>query len=153
MFEFLENYRETTVPAPGIDGVVLTCHLNAGLTRGDIPVDAPGQLRELWARTAGGMLFVDEQFGICGLVLHDPVQARQRSRDRTDAGYEVSESDWVLGEFVGDTDMLVVDGRDAAMASAGSYPRGEWYRFDSLADLLRRYVESHAEKYWERSTR
>lgn len=106
MFEFFENYRDITIPAPVMDGVVLTCHLNADLTRGDIPEDAPGQLRELWARTSGGPPLVDEQFGICGLVLYDPVQAKQRTRARADDGYEVFESDWVLGEFVGDTDMF-----------------------------------------------
>lgn len=152
MFEFVENYRHVTIPAPEMGGVTLTCSLGSGLGDSDIPAGATGQLRELWRRTSGGLLLVDEEFGICGLTLHDPTQAKQRSRERAEDGYEVDpDSDWVLGEFVGDTDMLVVDERDAVLVSAGSYPRGEWYRFNSLAELLRSYVESHAEKYWEHS--
>lgn len=151
MFEFLENYRDIIVPAPEVDGVVLMCRLGAGIASSGIPDGAPAQLRELWTRTSGGPLLVDEQFGICGLVLHGPAEARQRSRDRADHGYDISESDWVLGEFIGDTDMLVIDAEGGVLVSAGSYPGGDWYRFDSLVGLLLGYVESHAEKYWERS--
>lgn len=151
MFEFLENYRDVTVPLPEMDGVVLTCRLSAGIASSDIPDDAPAQLRELWARTSGGPLLVDEQFGICGLMLHSSAEARQTAFDRAAAGYDVSESDWVLGEFVGDTDMLVIDTDGAVLIAAGSYPRGEWYRFESLSDVLSWYVESDAEKYWERT--
>ena len=150
MFEFLENYRDVDVPAPEMDGVVLTCRLAAGVTSGQVPQDAPTQLRELWLRTAGGPLLVDEQFGICGLMLYSPEESRNRATDRVEAGYEISAGDWVLGEFVGDTDMLVIDADGAVLISAGSYPRDSWYRFESLSDVLSRYVEEHAEKYWER---
>ncbi|OBB10244.1 hypothetical protein A5761_27985 [Mycolicibacterium setense] len=150
MFEFMENYRNVSIPAPEMEGVTLTCSLGSGLGDSDIPVGATGQLREFWRRTSGGLLLVDEQFGICGLTLHDPTQAKQRSRERADDGYEVnSDSDWVLGEFVGDTDMLIIDADDAVLISAGSYPRSDWYRFESLPDVLSKYVETTAEKYWE----
>jgi hypothetical protein len=149
MFEFMENYRNVSIPAPDMDGVTLTCSLDAGLSDSDIPAGATRQLREFWRRTSGGLLLVDEQFGICGLTLHSPTEAKQRSRDRADDGYEVSESDWVLGEFVGDTDMLIIDADDAVLISAGSYPRSDWYRFESLSDVLSKYVETTAEKYWE----
>lgn len=150
MFEFLENYRDVAVPPPELDGVVLTCHLAAGITSGAIPEDAPTQLRELWSRTAGGPLLVDEQFGICGLMLYGPAESRNRAADRVEAGYEIAAGDWVLGEFVGDTDMLVIDADGAVLISAGSYPRDNWCRFESLSDMLSRYVAEHAEKYWER---
>ncbi|MGV0675697.1 hypothetical protein ABQE62_05825 [Mycolicibacterium fortuitum] len=149
MFEFMENYRNVSILAPDIDGVTLTCSLGSGLSDRDIPVDAAGQLREFWRRTSGGLLLVDEQFGICGLTLHNPTAAKQRSRDRADDGYDLSESDWMLGEFVGDTDMLIIDANDAVLISAGSYPRSDWYRFESLSDVLSKYVETTAEKYWE----
>lgn len=42
---------------------------------------------------------------------------------------------------------------DTVLISAGSYPRAEWYSFGSLSDVLSRYVEAGAEKYWERVTR
>ena len=150
IFEFLENYRNVTIPAPEMEGVTLTCRLDAGLREGGIPADATGQLRELWHRTAGGLLLVDEQFGICGLTIHDPVKAKQRSRERAEDGYQVDwDYDWVLGEFVGDTDMLIIDAEDAVLISAGSYPRSDWYKFESLSEVLSKYVEATAEKYWE----
>lgn len=150
MFEFLENYRDVAVPAPEMDGVVLTCRLGDGIAAAGIPQDAPAQLRELWSRTSGGPLLVDEQFGICGLTLYSPEESRTRAADRVEAGYEIAAGDWVLGEFVGDTDMLVIDADGAVLISAGSYPRDNWYRFESLSDVLSRYVAEHAEKYWER---
>ncbi|AIY46967.1 hypothetical protein [Mycolicibacterium fortuitum] len=149
MFEFMENYRNVSIPAPDMDGVTLTCSLDVGLSDSDIPAGATRQLREFWRRTSEGLLLVDEKFGICGLTLRNPTGAKQRSRDRADDGYEVSDSDWVLGEFVGDTDMLIIDADDAVLISAGSYPRRDWYRFESLTDVLSKYVETTAEKYWE----
>lgn len=153
VFEFLENYRNVSIPSREMEGVELTCRLDAGIPEDEIPTQTPEQLREFWRRTSGGLLLVDEQFGIFGLTLHAPTEAKQQTRDRAEYGYELSESDWVLGEFVGDTDMLIVDANDTVLISAGSYPRAEWYTFGSLSDVLSRYVEAGAEKYWERVTR
>jgi len=152
-FNFLEPYRNASIPMPDVDGVVLTCDLGAGLSEHDIPAVAAGQLRGFWRFTTGGPLLVDRQFGICGLSLNDPTRSRQQVRDRASSGYEVAESDWVLGEFVGDTDMLIIDENGGVLVAAGSYPRRDWYRFDSLSVLLRRYVQSHAEKFWELTNR
>lgn len=91
----------------------------------------------------------DLQFGICGLTLNDPDEATKVSRDRAQVGYDVTESDWVVGEFTGDTDMLIVDDNDKVLISAGSYSRENWYLFTSLEDVLKEYIESDAEKYWE----
>lgn len=153
MFDFLEDYRAVSIPSREMEGVELVCRLGAGLPESEIPTTASGQLREFWHHTSGGPLLVDEQFGICGLTLYDPEQAKQRTLDRIATGYEVSESDWVIGEFVGDTDMLIVDSRDQVVISAGSYPRNDWYTFESLSDVLSKYIEAGAEKYWERVNR
>ncbi|GAB5904564.1 hypothetical protein [Mycobacteroides chelonae] len=149
MFEFLENYRDVAIPSVEMEDVVLTCRLDPGIADNDIPSQVPGQLREFWLRTAGGLLLVDERFGICGLTLHDPDGAKQTARDRASYGYEIFESDYVVGEFIGDTDMLIIDAQGKVVISTGSYPRDDWYTFDSLADVLRRYVGAEAEKYWE----
>jgi hypothetical protein len=149
MFEFLENYRDVAIDAPNMDGVVLTSRLRDGLTDGEIPVGVPLQARELWQRTSGGVLMRDLQFGICGLTLHDPDEAKKVSGDRAQVGYDVTESDWVVGEFIGDTDMLIIDENNKVLISTGSYSRESWYVFTSLENVLKRYVESYAEKYWE----
>ncbi|SHQ96426.1 Uncharacterised protein [Mycobacteroides abscessus subsp. abscessus] len=149
MFEFLEDYRDVSVPSQEMDGVALTCRLGAGIADSDLPEHTPRQLREFWCRTSGGLLLVDEQLGTCGLTLHDPAEAKQRTQDRAEYGYELSESDWVLGEFVGDTDMLIVDAHDTVVISTVSYPRADWYTFASLSDVLSRFVQAQAEKYWE----
>lgn len=91
----------------------------------------------------------DLQFGICGLTLNDPDEATKVSRHRAQVGYDVTESDWVVGEFTGDTDMLIVDDNDKVLISAGSYSRENRYLFTSLEDVLKKYIESDAEKYWE----
>lgn len=129
--------------------MALTCRLGAGIADSDLPEHTPRQLREFWCRTSGGLLLVDEQLGTCGLTLHDPAEAKQRTQDRAEYGYELSESDWVLGEFVGDTDMLIVDAHDTVVISTVSYPRADWYTFASLSDVLSRFVQAQAEKYWE----
>lgn len=50
---------------------------------------------------------------------------------------------------MGDTDMLVIDEHGGVLVAAGSYPRRDWYRFDSLSALLEQYVQENAEKFWE----
>ncbi len=92
----------------------------------------------------------DLRFGICGLDLNDPDEARRVSADRAESGYDVTESDWVIGEFIGDTDMLILDNNNNAVISTGSYAREFWHTFTSLEDVLRKYIEYAAEKYWER---
>lgn len=149
MFEFLEDYRDAAIDAPNMDGVVLTCRLRDGLPDTEIPTGVPLQARELWHRTAGGVLMRDMKFGICGLTLNDPNEAKIVSGDRAQSGYDVTESDWVVGEFTGDTDMLVVDQNDNVLISTGSYSRESWYSFTSLEEMLKKYLESAAEKYWE----
>ena len=149
MFAFLERCRDVAIPHRGLGQIELTCRLNAGIAKAEIPLDTPEQLRELWLRTSGGSLLVDQALGICGLTLHGPVEAKWRCRERAESGYEVSESDWLIGEFVGDTDMLVIDVDGAVLISTGSYRRSDWYRFGSLSAVLHRYVEENAEKYWE----
>lgn len=151
MFDFLEEYRAAVIDAPNMEGVVLTCRLRDGLTDGEIPVGIPPQARELWQRTSGGVLMCDLQFGICGLTLNDPDEAKKVSVDRARLGYEVTESDWVIGEFTGDTDMLIIDGNNMVLISIGSYSRKHWYLFTSLEDVLEKYVQSGAEKYWEKN--
>jgi hypothetical protein len=149
MFEFLEEYRDAVIDAPNMDGVLLTCRLRDGLTDGEIPAGAPLQAREFWQRTSGGMLLRDLRFGICGLDLNDPDKARKVTRDRAEFGYDVTESDWVIGEFVGDTDMLLIDENNNVVISTGSYSRESWYTFASLEDVLQKYIASDAEKDWE----
>jgi hypothetical protein len=149
MFEFLEDYRDLTLPAPNMEGVALTCRLMDGIATKEMPAAVPTQLRELWHRTAGGLLLVDERFGICGLTLFDPQESSARSTDRRQHGYDVYQSDWLLSKFSGDTDILLVDGHDTTLVSASSYSRDKWYQFSSLEELLRGYVNSYAEKFWE----
>lgn len=153
MFEFLEDYRDVSIPSREMDGVELTCRLSAGLPESQVPATASEQLREFWRHTSGGPLLVDEQFGICGLTLYGPEQAKQQTLGRIEAGYELSESDRVIGEFIGDTDMLIVDDHNRVIISTASYPRDDWYTFESLSDVLSKYIQAGAEKYWERVNR
>lgn len=51
------------------------------------------------------------------------------------------------------TDMLIVDAHDTVVISTGSYPRADWYTFESLSDVLSRFVQAQAEKYWESTAR
>ena len=136
-------------PIPGVDGILLTCRLAGGIADDELPVTAPRQLRELWRRTAGGLLLVDMRFGVCGLTLFDPVESSERANDRKRSGYDICDSDWVIGEFTGDTDMVIADVRDRIIISLGSYPRDQWLTFDSLEALLERYIDSYAEKFWD----
>ena len=153
MFDFLDDYRDVAIDASDLDGVVLTCRLREGLSDRDIPVGVPLQARELWRRTSGGVLMRDLSFGVCGLTLYDPGEAKKQTADRAECGYDVTAADWVVGDFIGDTDMLIIDENSTVLISTGSYARKHWYVFTSLEDVLKTYIEVEADKYWENPTR
>jgi hypothetical protein len=119
---------------------------------------APPEVLEFWRSFESARLFEDRRFSQWGLVLVPPHRAlaltgtlrRERQRD-------VVNGDLVLGEFLGDSDLLLVRA-DPEVKDYGSVivvppldPRSGWYRVGSnLTDFLRQYAGAEGDKFWER---
>ena len=61
-------------------------------------------------------------------------------------------TDAVVGEFLGDTDVLVLEVNGGVLVALPLDPRTDWPRVAStLSEFLTPYLQAAGEKYWESS--
>jgi hypothetical protein len=134
----------------------LACRLEPAATEDEIR-DAwpdkilPAEVRDLWATSRRAELFVDVDYGQWGLRLLSPVGSAARSQQEQRARpADMDPEDVVIGEFLGDQDLVVVDADGAVLIALPLDQRADWYRVArDLAAFLDRYVATSGEKYWE----
>lgn len=152
MGELLSAYEDRTeiVDFAGLHVTLRSALVAAPPELGDLargliqkfPVVAP-----LWRTYESGELFRDETFGQMGLRIHSPSAAADATLRRSSTHDELhAECDLVIGEFLGDADMLIVTIGGDVVASIGSSPRDEWARFSGLEDFFATYTETTGEK-------
>lgn len=134
----------------------LRCHIELGPATG-VYAPIPAELAEFWKTCSGARLFEDAEYGQWGLVLYSPSEARTSTETfKAERGEDYRLGDLVIGEFLGDSDLLIV----RTDASAGDYgtvevvlpvdPRTDSYKFDEgFASFLERYRVEEGAKYWE----
>ena len=117
----------------------------------------PSDLRELWKLTGGLRLFEDRQYGQWGLVLWAPEFALRRTAQETDKRpEEFRGGDLLIGEFLGDSDLLLVRCDPDRQDFGHAYvvlpidPRANWPSpSPTLGGFLTSYVDSEGTKFWE----
>lgn len=140
---------------------LLSCSLDASpATFAEIAeLDVGRDLQDFWRISMGADLFKDEKYGQWGLKILSPSEVIVASdTERRESPGDLNESDFVIGEFYGDSDLLIIDSH---RAEQGEYPvlvklpidaRNEWPLVaESFSDFLERYVASQGDKYWEQS--
>src|SRR5205814_9397530 len=118
-------------------------------------VSVPPDVMELWSEFRSARLFEDRRFSQWGLVLVPPERAlaltdklhRERARDALPG-------DLVVGEFLGDSDLLIVraspEAADygAVLVALPLDRRRDWYRVGpGLVDFLRSYSNAEGAKF------
>lgn len=106
----------------------------------------------LWRAARSAELFRDIDYGQWGLRVLDP----RTSRERTDAERQQRPSDFeagdvIVGEFLGDLELLVIDRAGSVLVAQPLDPRRDWYTAAAdMGSFLEAYRESKGDKYWER---
>lgn len=119
-------------------------------------VSVPQDVAALWLECKSARLFEDTDYGQWGLVLLSPLaSARRTAEERRSRPEDMREGDVVIGEFLGDQDLLVVapsQGTECRVLVALPLdPRAEWYAVATdLESFLERYFDAGGEKFWER---
>jgi hypothetical protein len=110
----------------------------------------PTSVVELWQAASGAELFVDVTYGQWGLRLLTPAVSAERSRHEfLERPSDIRPDDVVLGEFLGDQDLLVVDVDGQPLIALPLDVRADWYApADSLGGFIDRYVASDGKKFW-----
>lgn len=120
-------------------------------------VTLPQELKDLWNQTSHLRLFEDITYGQWGLVLWSPEQVITKHQGwaltRKD---EFHPGDLIIGEFLGDSDFLMIrcdpNARDFAsiMIVLPIDTRKDWYiAADSLVVFLKKFVQAEGRKFWE----
>jgi hypothetical protein len=107
-------------------------------------------VRELWQACRSAELFVDADYGQWGLRLLAPVDSAARSALELSDDRDFAIGDVVLGEFLGDQQLLVVDRGGGVLIALEMERRPIWPRpAPNLSEFLARYVDASGEKYWD----
>jgi hypothetical protein len=137
----------------------LTCRLEPAASTTEIGEawsnrTLPSDLRELWTTSREAELFVDADYGQWGLNLFSPTASAARSaKEREERPVDIGSGDIVVGQFLGDQDLLVVDDTGAVLVALPLDARADWYRpARNLAEFLDRYVAANGAKFWERTS-
>lgn len=161
MIEALERCRELRdVAAPG-NPFRLACTLEPPTDAREIEAAwpdrrLPASLVEAWATCRSARLFEDVEYGQWGLVLLDPAGSAERTeRERRDRPDDLAASDVVVGEFLGDSDLLVVaaEPSPAVLVALPLDPRADWpVVAPDLDAFFRAYVDALGAKFWAAGT-
>ena len=115
----------------------------------------PADFADLWRECRSARLFEDKEYGQWGLVLLDPETSAARTmRERLARQDDVSGDDIVIGEFLGDQELLIVaPGESGVRRMLVALPldaRTDWYGAGAdLVSFLERYIKAGGEKFWE----
>lgn len=155
--EVIDAFRRWDEPRDGVgdNPFRLACTVDSAASHADIAraLDSPvpAELADLWGRSRSMRLFVDVDYGQWGLVVLSPAESAARTnREREQRPDDIRDGDLVVGEFLGDTELVVLD-RDGGVSIALPLDgRTDWDRAaDSLTEFLDRYRQSVGAKYWE----
>jgi hypothetical protein len=84
-------------------------------------------------------------------MLSPKASAARSTRERVERPRDFAQDDVVLGEFLGDQDLLVVDRRGYVLVATPLDSRSDWRRpAVSLSHFLDRFVLETGAKFWER---
>jgi hypothetical protein len=103
-------------------------------------------------------LFEDRNYGQWGLILYEPQEAETvTAKFRIQRARDFAEGDLVIGEFLGDSDLLVIrcdpQERDygRVMVALPLDPRSDWYSVaGNLEAFLEEYERAEGAKFWEK---
>jgi len=141
----------------------LGCSLSAAATDEEIGSAwlgalLPAELVEAWSVSRESRLFEDVDYGQWGLVLLSPAASAERTAQlRAQRPDAYRPDDVVIGEFLGDLELLVMAPSEAGdrriLVALPLDDRSDWYpAAASLAHFLEKYLGSYGGKYWEQPT-
>lgn len=141
----------------------LACSLAAPVTDAEIvsawPArELPTEIVEAWSVSRESRLFEDVDYGQWGLVLLSPAAAAERTAaERSERSDAYRPDDIVVGEFLGDQELLVLAPSEAGpghvLVALPLDDRCDWHAVaDDLAQFLCKYLDALGDKFWEPST-
>ena len=156
----LERFRLAPTAAPPDSPLRLVSSVSAPAAPGEISTawqgrSVPDEVTGLWSAARAARWFEDADYGQWGLGLLDPLASRQRTEaERGERPQDVRDDDIVVGEFLGDQELLVVapseEGVRRVLIALPLDARADWFGVaGDLAQFLASYFAARGDKYWE----
>jgi len=118
-------------------------------------ISLPEELQELWQKCNGLHLFEDKTYGQSGLIIWSPQKTLEKHQTLRQNSNEFESEDLIIGEFLGDSDLLVVTCNPNAtnfgqiIVALPIDHREDWYYLTySLPEFLQKFINSQGEKFW-----
>jgi len=119
-------------------------------------ISLPDDLQELWQKCNGLRLFEDKTYRQSGLIIWSPKKVAEKQKTLRQKSDEFEDGDLVIGEFLGDSDLLIVrcdqdsDDFGQLIISLPIDHRSDWYYLPYLLpEFLQKFINSQGEKFWE----
>ena len=119
-------------------------------------ISLPEDLQELWQKSNGLRIFEDKTYGQSGLIIWSPQKVLEQQQILRQGSDEFQSGDLIIGEFLGDSDLLVVrcdqnsDDFGQLVISLPIDHRSDWYYLPYLLpEFLQKFINSQGEKFWE----
>jgi hypothetical protein len=115
----------------------------------------PSDALDLWAACRQARLFQDVEYGQWGLALLAPsASATRTAQERAARPADLRPDDIVLGEFLGDQELLVLapaeTGRRRILIALPLDRRADWFgAAHDLGEFLQWYFDHAGDKYWQ----
>jgi hypothetical protein len=121
-----------------------------------LDISLPEDLQELWQKSNGLRLFEDKTYGQSGLIIWSPQKVLEQQQVLRQNSDEFQDGDLIIGEFLGDSDLLVVrcdrksDDFGQLIISLPIDHRSDWYYLRYLLPkFLQKFIENQGGKFWE----
>jgi hypothetical protein len=149
---------DTPIPMPLHCKVIPPTVWDRSTLEKTLGITLPQDLVFLWNNASSIRLFEDVTYGQWGFILWSSDQVIEEQEQRIARRKEdYRQGDLILGEFLGDSDLLVMRCNAAEqdfghlMISLPLYPRADWYvAAHSLGEFLSNFMRARYFKYWER---
>ena len=119
-------------------------------------ISLPNDFQKLWQRCNGLRLLEDKIYGQSGLIIWSPQKVLEQQQALRRNSDEFQDGDLIIGEFLGDSDLLVVrcdqnsDDFGQLVISLPIDHRSDWYYLPYLLpEFLQKFINSQGEKFWE----
>jgi len=113
-----------------------------------VDTNLPPQINELYSVVQSGLFFYDIEYGQWGLKIFSVDECIEKS---TQYGEDGLLHKWVVGEFLGDLDLLVFDYyRKCLVVATPLDPESEWEEVGvDISDFFSKYLSYQGDKFWE----
>jgi hypothetical protein len=124
----------------------------------DLALKIPDQLALIWNYFSRISLYEDRTYGQWGIIVFSPLEIIEKQFDyvKNRRGNDVVIGDLCIGEFIGDTDFIVIrcdplqDDFGNILISGAIDKRTQWpIVAQSIVEFLENVLRGHGRKYWE----